>query len=378
MGLTFPRVASLAFATFFASSAASAANYVQHNLVSDIPGLADRTDPNLVNAWGIVHSAGSPWWVNANGTGISELFDGAGQAFPLANPLVVLIPPPSGPTPVTPPTGATPTGVVFNGTSDFQIAKDKPAIFLFVTEDGTISGWNPGVDLTHAVIMVPSSPGAVYKGATLGQNGGANFLFVANFRGGTVDVYDKTFTQVVLGAGAFLDGTLPAGFAPFNVQNINGNIFVAFAKQDDAKHDEVDGAKLGFVDVFDTAGNLKMRLQHGPWFNAPWGMTLAPDGFGKLSDLLLIGNFGSGRIAAFDPASGGFRGHLNGQRGPLTIDGLWGIGFGNGANAGSATTLFFAAGIDSEAHGLFGTITPAQHDRDGHDEDNEDNDNNDQ
>ena len=197
-----------------------AANYVQHNLISNIPGMADRTDANLVNPWGIVHSATSQWWVNDNGTGVSELFNGAGQAFPLASPLVVNVPPAG---------SSTPTGIVFNGTKDFTVAPDKPAIFIFVTEDGTVSGWNPGVDLTNAILKVPNTTDAVYKGAALGQNGGANFLYVANFRGGKIDIFDKDFSPVSLGTGAFVDGTIPAGFAPFGVQNISGNIFVSFA-----------------------------------------------------------------------------------------------------------------------------------------------------
>src|SRR5579862_657118 len=325
-----------------------AANYVQHNLISNIPGMADRTDADLVNPWGIVHSATSPWWVNDNGTGLSEVFNGAGQAFPLASPIVVSVPPAG---------SSTPTGIVFNGTSDFTLATGKPAVFIFVTEDGTISGWNPGVDASNAILKVPNTTDAVYKGAALGQNGGANLLYVANFRGGRIDVFDKDFNPVSLGTGAFTDGAIPAGFAPFNVLNINGKLFVSFAKQDAAKHDDVAGAKHGYVDAFDMAGNLLMRLEHGPWMNSPWGMTMAPAGFGKFSNQLLIGMFGSGNIIAFDPGSGKVRGHINGPHGPLTINGLWGIGFGNDANAGPSTTLFFAAGINDEADGLFGTIT---------------------
>ncbi len=337
---------------------AVAQQYQQTNLVSDVPGLAKTTDPNLVNSWGIVHPPTGPWWVNDNGTGVSALYDGNGNPFnpfpPPPNQLVVTIPRPtdgSGP--------AAPTGVVFNGTTDFAVAPGQPARFIFVTEDGTISAWNSNVNLHNAILKVNNSPGAVYKGATLAQNGGVNYLYVANFRGGTVDVFDRDFNQITLGDDAFADPKNPAGFAPFNVQNINGKIFVTFAKQDAQKHDDVPGPGLGFVDVFDPSGTLLMRLKHGRWMNSPWGVVLAPDNFGKFSNHVLVGNFGSGRIAAFDPETGNFQGLLRGPQGsPITIDGLWGLGFGNDATAGPANTLFFAAGIDDENHGLFGTLTP--------------------
>jgi uncharacterized protein (TIGR03118 family) len=336
--------------------------YQQTNLVSDVPGLAAVTHLPLVNPWGLTRSATSPWWVSDNGAGVSTLYTGAGA--PLG--LVVTIPVGIGGTPPS-----TPTGNVFNGsTTDFLVDTGKPAHFLFVSEDGAISGWNSG---TAAVVKVDHTGSAVYKGVTLGQRNGANFLYAANFSAGMVEVYDANFGPVNLGAGAFRDRHLPRGFAPFNVQNINGMIFVAFAKQDDEKKDEVAGAGLGFVDAFDTDGNLLMRLQHGHWFNAPWGLAWAPANFGKFSNMLLVGNFGSGKIAAFDPKHGHFRGMVRGDNHrPLTIDGLWALGFGNDASAGPSTTLFFTAGIEDEAHGLFGTITPLPDKGDGdHDADDE-------
>ena len=327
--------------------------YVQHNLVSDLPGMADKTDPNLVNAWGIDRSATSPWWVNGNGTGVSILYNGSGTPFPVASPLVVTVPPPAG--------GAgpsTPTGVVFNGTTDFQLATGAPARFLFATEDGTISGWNPAVNPTNAVIEVDNSPMAVYKGIAPGVMGGKNVLYAANFRGGTVDVFDGSFAPVALAAGMFQDERIPEGYAPFNVANIGGSIFVTYAKQDPTKHDDVAGPGRGFLDEYTPDGTLVMRFRHGPWMNSPWGVEMAPAGFGKLSGRLLLGNFGSGQIASFDPSSGEFEGMLHGRHErPITIDGLWGIKFGNGANAGPANVLFFSAGIQDEAHGLFGTLT---------------------
>ncbi len=330
-----------------APSAWAQHRYQQTNLVSDVPGLAAVTHMPLVNPWGLARSATSPWWASDNGAGVSTLYTGAGA--PLG--LVVTIPVPSGGTPPS-----TPTGIVFNGSTDFQVGTNQPARFIFVTEDGTISGWNSG---TNAVLKVDHSDSAVYKGLALGQRNGANFLYAANFSAGMVEVYDKDFNPVNLGAGAFRDRHLPRGFAPFNVQNINGMIFVAFAKQDDQKQDEVAGAGLGFVDAFNTDGVLLMRLQHGHWLNAPWGIAWAPANFGKFSNMLLVGNFGSGKIAAFDPNHGHFRGMVRGAHGrPLAIEGLWALSFGNDAGAGPSTTLFFTAGIDDEAHGLFGTITP--------------------
>jgi uncharacterized protein (TIGR03118 family) len=331
--------------------------YVQHNLVSDLATTASHTDTNLVNAWGIDHSPAGPWWVNANGTGFSRVYDANGVLVPSVNP--VMIPAPGGGT-------GTPTGIAFNGSMDFQLGPVMPALFLFVTEDGTVLGWNPMVDAHHAVIKVNNSPMAVYKGATLGQMAGHSVLYVANFRGGTVDVFDTNFHAVTLPSSAFHDANIPAGFAPFNVQNIDGSIFVTFAKQDAQKHDDMSGPGMGYVDQFTADGRLINRLEHGNWMNSPWGLVKAPGNFGKLSDRLLVGNFGSGQIAAFNPESGKFQSMLNDPTGkPLTIDGLWGLKFGNGTAAGATNVLFFAAGIDAEAHGLFGTLTPAQTGEDG-------------
>lgn len=350
--------AFLALAVMVPVAAASGpSTYHQTNLVSDLPGMATFTDPKLVNPWGITHPPTGPWWVNKNGTGFSQLFNGAGEAFPVASPLVVTIPPPagnSGP--------ATPTGIIFNGTKDFELTPGFPARFIFVTEDGTISGWNPNVpssNSTEAVLKVSNAPDAVYKGAAMALNEGILFIYVANFRGGTVDVFDTNFQPVTLEHGAFKDKKIPEGFAPFNVMNIDGILFVTYAKQDEAKHDDVAGPGNGFVTAFAPSGKLLFRLEHGPWMNSPWGVALAPRHFGEFSRHLLVGNFGSGNIAAFDLLTGKFAGLLKGEDGkPVTIDGLWGIGFGNGATAGPLTTLFFAAGINGEQDGLFGTITP--------------------
>ncbi len=330
----------------------SAQHYQQTDLVSDVPGLAARTDSHLVNPWGLARgqSPTAPWWVADNGTGVSTLYSGSGQI----NPLVVTIPPPPGGTPPS-----TPTGIVFNGSSDFQVAPNLPARFIFVTQDGTVSGWNPTANPTNAIIKVNHSGSAIYTGATIGQRAGANLLYVANFFGGSVDVFDTNFAPVNLGAGAFRDPDIPEGFAPFNVQNINGTIYVAFAKQSEDREDEVAGPGLGFVDAFDSNGTLLMSLRSGRWMNAPWGLALAPADFGKLSNRVLVGQFGSGEIATFDPENGNFHGLMRGLHGqPLTIEGLWGLAFGNVSATGPTNVLFFAAGIDDEEHGLFGTITP--------------------
>jgi uncharacterized protein (TIGR03118 family) len=331
-------------------------HYTQTNLVSDLPGVAAATDPNLVNAWGISRGSTSPWWVSDNGTGVSTLYTGTGSAVPL----VVGIPT------SVPGIGGTPTGQVFNGTTDFQLVPDQAAKFIFVTEDGTVSGWNPAVKKNSAVLKLNTKGAGVFKGVAMGtvgdpQRGGKNYLYIADFHRGLVLVLDNAFHPTTFGDGAFVDDKIPAGFAPFNVQNIGGRLYVTYAMQDADKHDEVDGAGLGYVDVFSTDGHLLQRLQHTDFLNAPWGIALAPSDFGVFSHDLLVGQFGSGNILVFDPVTGGFRGRMIGTNSqPIAIDGLWGIGFGNDSSAGNATTLFFAAGPEHESHGLFGTLTAVE------------------
>ena len=335
-------------------------SYVQTNLTSNQSGQAPVTDTNLVNAWGLSRSSGSPWWVTDNGTGLSTLYDGTGAT----QGLVVTIPPAD----VNVSSTGTPTGTIFNGTTDFAIAPGKPAVFLFATEDGTISGWNPGVAPTAAVIAVNETKRAVFKGLTMAQasvNGAplANYLYVANFKSGRVEVFDTSFNRVpaIELMMQRVYSSIPHGFAPFNVQNIGGNIYVTYAKQDSARHDEVDGAGLGAVEVFHPDGVLTQILQPGPWFNAPWGVVLASGDFGAFSHDVLIGNFGSGEILAFEPIRGSFKGKLRLANGdPIQIPGLWGISFGNGGKAGSATALYFASGPNGEQDGLLGMLTPVQ------------------
>ena len=332
--------------------------YTQTNLVSNQSGAVQPPDSDRVNSWGLSRSASSPWWAADNGTGRATLYNGTG----VKSTLVVTVPTGD---PTVNPLG-TPTGTIYNGSStDFLIA-GKPAVFLFVTEDGTVSGWYGGINATNtAVITVNEKSKSVFKGATIAQvnehGTSTTYLYVADFRKGRVQVYDTSFNKVSFGEERFDDDCLRWGFAPFNIQNVGGNLYVTFARQDAARHDEVDGPGLGFVDVFSPSGRLLQRFEHGEWLNAPWGITMASQDFGLYSHDILVGQFGSGEILAFNPVTGRFEGKLmNTSNQPITIDGLWGLGFGNGGNAGPENTLFFAAGPDQESNGLFGTITAVQ------------------
>ena len=338
--------------------------YQQTNLVSDLPNIAAHQDPNLLNPWGLSHGPTTPWWVSDNGAGVSTLYRGDGTAVPL----VVTIPPPKGS-----PAGtiAAPTGNVFNGTSGFVVATSSgagPSLFIFATEDGTISGWNPSADPTHAILAVDRSTvsqggfvGAVYKGLAIASNASGTFIYATNFRFGTVEMFDSSFHLVRSFTDSRLVHTCPLPnqcYAPFGIQTINGNLYVTYALQNAAHHDDVSGPAHGFVDVFDTNGNLIRQLVLHGRLNSPWGLALAPADFGLFSNALLVGNFGNGRINAFDLKTGEFLGQLRDQANkPITIDDLWGLAFGNDASAGKHNELFFTAGINDEADGLFGKIT---------------------
>jgi uncharacterized protein (TIGR03118 family) len=347
---------------------AMAQAYQQTNLVSDIQGLAQnppsgQADTQLLNPWGLVATSTSPWWISDNNAGISTLYNGQG----VKQGLVVNIPTP------TSATGGTPTGVVFTGASGFSFQADGTttgAVFTFVTEDGTIVAWGPGInpqDLPGDAFIVPTAAnGAVYKGATIAQmtTGGPSYLYVTNIRSGRIEVYDTNFKPVHLpdidGHVALVDNEIPEGFAPFNVQEIDGDLYVTYARQNAARHDDLDFPGFGFVDKYSPSGKLLQRLEGGPWLNAPWGVALAPANFGFYSNHLLIGNAGSGQIAVYDVASGRFDGLLRDANGhALQNDRLWALKFGNGQAAGPSNWLFFTAGIGDEAHGLFGFFTPA-------------------
>ena len=326
--------------------------FIQKNLVSDTAATpATHHDANLVNPWGIAAVPNGPWWVANNHTGTSTAYTGDGTSIGYT----VMIPGADG----VAGHGA-PTGIVANTTNGFVITKgasSSAAEYVFVGEDGVISGWNINVDQANAISMAHASDGAIYKGAAMGKSGGNTFLYAADFHNGKIDVYDSTFAKSGAFAGKFTDSKLPAGYAPFNVANVGGKLYVAYAQQDADKEDEVAGAGKGFVDVYNTAGTLLKRLAHGSYMNAPWAVVKAPKGFGSFGGSLLVGNFGSGRIAAFNAKNFKFKGFLTNKRHHLIqIEGLWGLAFGNGSQAGSAKTLYFAAGIDDEAHGLFGTL----------------------
>jgi uncharacterized protein (TIGR03118 family) len=327
--------------------------YIAHDLVSNQPGVAPLTDPTLINAWGI--SLGQPTgptiWVSSNGAGLSELYKGDTPTVPFQknSPLgVVNIP------------GGDPTGQVFNNTTDFVVASggnSAAPLFIFATEAGVISGWNPTVDPNNAIAGYTAPDGAIYKGIALGTNGGANFLYATDFHNGKIDVLDKNYALTPQAAGAFTDPNLPAGYAPFGIANIGGKLYVSYAKQDADAGDDVAGAGHGFIDVYSTAGQLQQRLVSHGSLNSPWGMVQATANFGDFSNDLLVGNFGDGHINVYDPNTGAFKGTLKTDGHQLTIDGLWGLAFGNGNTAGDVNTLYYAAGPNGEANGLFGKIT---------------------
>jgi len=332
--------------------------FLIHNLVSDLPGIADHQDPNLVNAWGNGFGA-SPFWIGNNGSGTSTLYDGTGTA----SALVVNIPSAGGAL-----TGGPVTGVIQNSfssnTAVFDVASGKPASFLFCAEDGVISGWNSTVDSTHAHILFDNSKsGAVYKGCALGGTSTAPLLFAANFNAGSVDVFDGNVNPVV-NAKAFVNPAVPAGFAPFNVQNIGGTLYVTYAKQDSMKHDDVAGPGNGYVAPFDQSGNLLGNPIVQGALNSPWGMAIAPASFGPFGGLLLVGNFGDGKINAFNATTGKLNGTLNDIKGnPIATPGLWSLNFGGAARNADPGTLYFTAGIGGgpnndpvESHGLLGSI----------------------
>jgi uncharacterized protein (TIGR03118 family) len=333
--------ASLALTTLCFPAFARADSYSWTNLQSDIAGVAAHVDPNLVNPWGLAASSGGTIWVANNGTGTSTLYQQDGTTVPL----VVTIP-----TSARNKGSGKPTGVVFNGTPFFKVTKNgnsQPGRFLFVSEDGSISGWNPQLDSTHAIVAIDNGTNngknrAIYKGATLGVANGDNFLYVTNFHSGRVETYNENFQPV--NPNAFGDPNLPSGYAPFGIRNLNGEIFVTYAKQDAKGEDDVAGMGNGFVNVFDTSGNLLRRLVSNGNLNAPWGLALV-DGE------LWVGNFGDGRINNYDPATGAFLETLSRADGtPLAFDGLWDLlPLGSG--------VYFTAGIADEEHGLFGLIT---------------------
>jgi len=336
-----------------ASAQDERSSYEATELVSNVPGRAETTDSSLVNPWGLAIVPGGPWGVANEGNGRVTLYGGDGTAFPGLSPRVLTVP-------VNPGgvfDNARPTGIVFNSTNDFNLTPGGPARLLAATLDGIIVGWSSLADEYGAALLVDNSPEAAYTGATIALDGG-NVLYVANFNQGRVETYGTDFSAVRLNDQAFTDPGIPDGFSPYNIQNINGILFVTFAEPLQGGVIAAAGEGSGYVDAFDPEGNLVLRFQHGPWFDAPWGVALSPSRFGDFGLRLLVGNAGSGSIASFDPLTGEFLGYLPGADGyPLVVPGLHGLGFGNDGTAGPATTLYFTAGFGNAGRSAFGSIT---------------------
>jgi uncharacterized protein (TIGR03118 family) len=343
----------LSATSLFAAATPPGNAFLVHNLVSDQPGVADFTDKNLVNVWGVDTSATSPFWVSDAGTGLSTLYSSNGAV----SATVVTIPvgaKTAGPAVVT--------GTLQNGTGGFAVQPGRNPNFMFCTADGTVSGWAPAADATHALLMIDNSAnGAVYYGCAL--NGKTTqttpLLYVANFRSGQIEVYGTDYKPVTL-AGNFSDPSVPSGYAPFNIQNYGGKLYVMYAQQTSGKGAWVAGAGLGAVAVFDLQGNLIKHLVTGGPLNAPWGVAIAPANFGVFANTLLIGNFGDGAISAFDPTSGALLGTLADPQGnTIHIPGLWGLIPGNGGSGGDNAAIYFMAGGAQQNHGLLGSIQAA-------------------
>jgi uncharacterized protein (TIGR03118 family) len=346
-------LSALAVATGLTAAAAAPGDndFVVHNLVSDVPGLADHTDAALVNAWGLTSLPTSPWWVADNETDSSTLYQADGTKVPITAQVPDVHVPNA------------PTGAASNGSGNFVVTDGSlsgAARFLFATEEGKILGWSPAVSRTEAKVGANRSDvGAIYKGLAISST--QDTLYAADFHNARVDVFDSSFHLVTV-PGAFVDPKLPDGYAPFGIANLGGRIFVSYAKQDADAEDEIAGQGLGFVDAYDQAGTFLQRVVNHGQLNAPWGLAMAPAGFGPFAGDLLVGNFGDGRINAYAPQASGTYERVDALRGedgrPIVIDGLWAIVFGKGAlaNNGPVDTLFFTAGPDDESHGLFGTI----------------------
>src|SRR5215470_10903103 len=391
----FPQWAASVTLALSLSSAAFAQHYTQVNLDSNIPGTAEATDSQLVNGWGLARSSGSVWWVSDEATGVATLYNGPGDK----QKLVVTIPK-SNPKDPTFPNG-TPTGMISNGSpTDFLLAPQKQAAFIFATLDGTIAGWNPNVGITpgaqppstNAVTVVRTKDGSGYTGLTSAFIDGKRYLYAANFLKGRIDVYDNGFKPIRLKNNGhdhdrysdddhffddddkpFTDDRLPRNFVPFNVQAVGNDIVVTYALHFAGDPFETPGPGLGYVDIYSSKGRLLRRLEHGDWLNAPWGVTLAPLDFGGFSHKLLVSNFAAGGttqsagfISAYDLDTGRFAGLLEDENGkPISINGIWSISFANAATPSSydpdeapAAELYFTAGPNQGTEGLFGYLIP--------------------
>lgn len=341
------RIGALWINAAAAASLTAGQAYFRTDLVSDRPGFAAHTDANLTNAWGLAFNPTGFSWIADNHSGVSTLYDGLGNP----QSLIVNVP------------GGAPTGIVFSGSNNFSVSdgtNSGAARFLFAGEDGTISGWAPDVPppgpSTQAHPAVDhSASGAIYKGLAINSTTAGDRIYATDFHNGRVDAFGGTFQPIL--PGAFADPTIPSGFAPFGIQQIGSSIFVTYAMQDDEGEDDVPGPGMGYVNEFDLSGGLVRRFASQGALNAPWGMALAPANFGAFSNALLVGNFGDGRVNAFDRSTGSLLGALTDSGGqPIEIDGLWGLAFGNGVSDQPTNTLFFTAGPDDELHGLYGRL----------------------
>lgn len=339
----------------------AATNFVQKNLVADVAGVAAVTDPNLVGTWGMSESAGSPFWVSNPGNGTSTLYTvtEAAPTVPVVSSLVVVVPPSS----INKGKTGLPAGQVNNGygAGNFEVVATHPSQFIFATLDGTISGWYGGVANNTAIIAVDNgAKGAVYIGLAIGVSSIGPTLYAANFSAGTIDTFDHTFKAVTF-PGGFLDPDLPAGYYPSNIQRFGRRLYVTYDLSDGTGSLSYGGPGTGLVNVFDLNGNLVDRLvPNNQHMNLPWGLAVTGANFGAFSYALIVGNFGDGTISAFDLETGDYLGTMqDGQGNNLSIDGLWGLQWGNGGSGGDPGTLYFAAAPSGGQHGLFGSLKPA-------------------
>ena len=363
----------LAFAGVIGAAPALAdtSRYLQRNLVADTAGSrsesgskiwikAENVDPNLVNAWGLAFNPYGFAWLLDHHTGMATLYNGEGHP---QSP-VVDIPPGVG----SADSKGRPTGIVWNGGPGFVVRQgvlSGPSRFIFATEDGAISAWSPAIDASRAVRVFPRAyaSNALYTGLAIGADGARPLLYAADFRNNRVDVFNTDFAWIILAGKPFVDPQMAPGYAPFGIQAINGDIYVTYAKQEtpgdqrSERANPVSGSGFGFVSVFTPDGRFVSRVASNGALNKPWGLALAPAGFGRLGGRLLVANGGDGAINAYDQSSGKFAGRLCGAGGrPIAIDGLWAIGFGNGAANQPVDTLFFSAGPDNGQHGLYGRL----------------------
>ena len=339
-----------AAATLPVPAATPANAYYQHNLVSDTAGVADFTDPNLINPWGIATSATSPFWVNDAGTGLSTVYTSSGS---VSTTHAIVAPSAAGTSP------APATAIVVGISGSFAVGPSHFSSFIFCTQDGAISGWSSAQDATHAILEVDmSSAGAVFDGLAISSGTVGPYIYAADFHNAKIDVFDGNWKPV--SSMSFTDPNVPAGFAPFNIWNLSGKLYVTYAKQDANKHFDQAGAGNGYVAIFDLNGNLLQHLISGGPLNSPWGVAIAPANFGAFASDLLVGNFGDGTINAFDPSTGNYLGTLQDPNGnTIHLSGLWALIVGNGGSGGDPNAVYFAAGIGAEQHGLLGSLQAA-------------------